>query len=72
MFAEALRGAVHNPDTRGAGSTVTSSHPAAPTRPDVPFLCLSLKRFNFGFAVEMSKNADRSRKSTGKRKVSAL
>jgi hypothetical protein len=31
-----------------------------------------LERFNFGFAVEMSKNADRSHKSTGKRKVSAL
>jgi hypothetical protein len=30
------------------------------------------ERFNFEFAVEMSKNADQSRKSTDKRKVSAL
>jgi hypothetical protein len=31
-----------------------------------------LERFNLGFAFKMPQNADLGRKSTGKRKVSAL
>jgi hypothetical protein len=42
------------------------------TNSSIRLLFSRLKRFYFGFAFEMSKNADRSRKSTGKYKVIAL